>query len=68
MKDCLQCHNKEADCTCEGGFKVLFHFGKPMSVEEMKQIPTFDEAVKTAKREIKNIERIMKELGNGRRK
>lgn len=60
---CLLCKKTQTDCKCEGGFKIIYHFDKPMSAEEMKQVPTFEEAVKTAKREIKNIEKIMKELG-----
>lgn len=34
---CLKCQKIEKDCNCEGGFKIIFLFGKPVSKKEIDE-------------------------------
>lgn len=62
MMNCLECREPEASCRCPDGFKVIFFCGRAITQKELDETPTFEEAKKTALREIKNIERIYDEI------
>lgn len=32
---CLHCKENKSDCKCEGGYKIIFLYGKPVSKEEI---------------------------------
>lgn len=61
-RECLECKKEETDCACSDGFKVIFLHGRAVTQQELDDTPTFDEAKRNAKREIKNIEKLLKEL------
>lgn len=35
MNECLNCKQTENNCKCEGGFKIIYLFGIPMSKIEL---------------------------------
>jgi len=37
MKLCLKCRKDIKNCKCEGGFKVIFLYGKPLSERELQE-------------------------------
>lgn len=46
MRNCLKCNKTKEECQCEGGFKVMFHFGIPKSHKEMDEFEKQDELTK----------------------
>ena len=34
MENCLECKKLKDECKCEGGFKLIYLFGKPVSKAE----------------------------------
>jgi hypothetical protein len=56
---CLLCKKKEKDCECEGGFKVFYYHGKPVSHKEIEHVKTIPEV----KEDIQDTIDILKKFG-----
>jgi len=61
MNKCLQCGKSEEDCKCEGGFKIIYFHGKPVSKKEADEIKELSDPERI-KENINNIKRFFKEL------
>lgn len=53
MTLCLECKKTEPECKCEGGFKVIYHFGVPKSHAELADMPNMEEFFKRKRFELK---------------
>lgn len=51
---CLGCKKIESHCKCDGGFKVLYHFGVPKSRIELADVPNMEEFFKRFEIKLRN--------------
>lgn len=62
---CLQCKLPESSCKCEGGFKIIYYMGRPVSKKEADEIAeltkpgALEKAYKQFEKDVKKF------LGNG---
>lgn len=56
---CFKCQELRVDCKCEGGFKICFYKGVPLSAEELKDVPKW----KSPTQMLNEFKESFKELG-----
>jgi len=59
---CLKCKKTKEKCKCDGGFKIIYYMGKPLSEAEAKEIPSLDQAKKNALKAAEEINKFLKKI------